>query len=82
MLKFRIYVTFNTGDRHLDTDWCESQKLLEAMERLRCGPAAQAGLLKEVRVVDNEDCIVFLVQNGRVVYPTVIDVSQLQAKYK
>jgi len=68
-MKFRIYITFDTGDQHLDTDWCDEQTLLRSLGRLRHGPISKMGVLKEIRVVDTDDYIVFLVQDNEVVYP-------------
>ena len=33
------------------------------------GPAAQAGKIKEVRIVDMDDRLIFLAQNNSVVFP-------------
>ena len=71
MEKFRIWITFETGDSHLDTDWCEQQQLLSSLQRLLHGPAARMGIITEIKVVDTMDCIVFLVQNGEQVFPEV-----------
>jgi hypothetical protein len=68
-MKYRIYITFDTGDQHLDTDWCDEQTLLESIKRLRYGPISMMGILKEIRVVDDGDHTVFLVQNDEVVHP-------------
>jgi hypothetical protein len=68
-MKYRIYITFDTGDRHLDTDWCDEQTVLRSLERLRRGPISKMGVLKEIRVVDTDDYIVFLFQDDEVVYP-------------
>ena len=35
MDKFRIWITFETGDSHLDTDWCTQEELLSSLRRLR-----------------------------------------------
>ncbi len=71
MDKFRIWITFETGDRHLDTDWCTQEELLSSLRRLLHGPAAKMGIITEIKVVDTMDCIVFLVQNGEQVFPEV-----------
>jgi len=70
-MKYRIYITFDTGDRHLDTDWCDEQTLLRSLGRLRRGPISKMGVLKEIRVVDTDDYIVFLVQDDKVVFPQI-----------
>jgi hypothetical protein len=71
MEKFRIWITFETGDSHLDTDWCGQEQLLSSLQRLLHGPAARMGIITEIKVVDTMDCIVFLVQNGEQVFPEV-----------
>ena len=42
-MKFRIYITFDTGDQHLDTDWCDEQTLYRSIHRLRHGPISKMG---------------------------------------
>ena len=71
MEKFRIWITFETGDSHLDTDWCTQEALLSSLRRLLHGPAAKMGIIAEIKVVDTMDCIVFLVRNGEQVFPEV-----------
>ena len=43
----------------------------QSLQRLFHGPIAAMGILKEVKVVDTSDCIVFLVQDGQQVFPEV-----------
>ena len=74
-MKYRIYITFDTGDRHLDTDWCDEQTVLRSLGRLSRGPISKMGVLKEIRVVDEGDCIVFLTQDDEVIYPKKEDVA-------
>ena len=71
MEKFRIWIKFETGDSHLDTDWCTQEELLSSLRRLLHGPAAKMGIIAEIKVIDTMDCIVFLVQNGEQVFPKV-----------
>ena len=68
---FRVYVTFNTGYRHLDTDWCGQEQLLQSLNRLCHGPVAHMGIIKEIRVVDQDDYTIFLSQSGKIVFPTI-----------
>jgi hypothetical protein len=70
-MKFRIYITFDTGDRHLDTDWCDKETLLNSIGRLRHGPISKMGVLKEIRVIDEDDYTIFLVQDDKVVFPQI-----------
>ena len=74
-MKFRIYITFDTGDQHLDTDWCDEQTLLRSLGRLSRGPVSKMGILKEIKVVDEGDCIVFLMQDNQVVHPKSEEVA-------
>ena len=69
MDKFKIYITFNTGDTHVDTDWCKQETLLSSLRRLLHGPIARMNVLAEIKVIDTMDCTVFLVQNGKQVWP-------------
>ncbi len=71
MDKFRIWITFETGDSHLDTDWCGQEQLLSSLQRLLHGPVARMGIITEIKVIDTMDCIVYLVQNGKQVFPEV-----------
>ena len=70
MDKFRIWIKFTgSSESHLDTDWCEQEQLLSSLQRLSHGPAGQMGIIAEIKVVDTMDCIVFLVQDGKQVFP-------------
>ncbi len=69
MDKFKIYITFNTGDTHVDTDWCDQETLLSSLRRLLHGPISRMNVLTEIKVVDTGDSIVFLVQDGKQVWP-------------
>ena len=41
----------------------------KTITRLLRGPAAMMGIIKEVKIVDQMDCIVFLARDGNVVFP-------------
>ena len=71
MDKFRIWITFENGQRHLDTDWEHQTVILDSLKRLLNGPAAVMGIIKEIKVVDTLDCTVYLVQNGQQIWPEV-----------
>ena len=71
MEKFRIWITFENGHRHLDTDWEHQTVILDSLRRLVHGPVAAMGIIKEIKVVDMSDCIVYLIQNGTQVFPEV-----------
>ena len=70
MSRYRVYITFDTGDQHLDTDWCDATDVFKSIDRLKNGPIGMMGVLKEIRVVDEGDCTAFLVQDGEVIYPS------------
>ncbi len=74
-MNFRVYITFDTGHQHLDTDWCDKETLLKSIQRLRYGPISKMGILKEIRVVDTCDFTIFLVQDDKVVYPRIEEVA-------
>ncbi len=69
---FRVYVTFNTGDRHLDTDWCDDKKMIQSLYRLIHGPVSHMNIIKEIRVVDQDDCTIFLSQEGKQIFPAIL----------
>ena len=69
MDKFRVWITFNTGESHLDTDWCDQDTLMSSLRRLLHGPVARMNIITEIKVVDLNDCTVFLVQNGEQIFP-------------
>ena len=68
---FRVYVTFKTGDRHLDTDWCDDKKMIQSLYRLIHGPVARMNVIKEIRVVDQDDYTIFLSQEGKQIFPHI-----------
>lgn len=73
---FRVYVTFNTGDRHLDTDWCDDKKMIQSLYRLIHGPVSHMNIIKEIRVVDQDDCTIFLSQEGKQIFPAILTQPQ------
>ena len=66
---FRVYITFDTGDSHLDTDWCSQDELMSSLSRLLHGPVSKMNIIKEIKVVDATDSIVYMVQDGKQVFP-------------
>ena len=66
---FRVYITFDTGDSHLDTDWCGQDELMSSLSRLLHGPVSKMNIIKEIKVVDATDSIVYMVQDGKQVFP-------------
>ena len=73
---FRVYVTFKTGDRHLDTEWCDDKKMIQSLYRLIHGPVARLHVIKEIRVVDQDDYTIFLSQEGKQIFPAILTQPQ------
>ena len=73
---FKVYVTFKTGDRHLDTDWWDEKKLMQSLYRLIHGPVARLNIIKEIRVVDQDDYTIFLSQEGKQIFPAILTQPQ------
>ena len=56
-MRYTTYVTFEDGS---GTDEETSQEALgSTIKRLTLGPAARLGIIKEIKIVDIYDCIVF-----------------------
>ena len=70
---FHTHITFVSGDGHMETT--DEDKLGSTITRLLRGPAAQMGIIKEVRIVDGWDCTVFLARTEsplrlpRIIFP-------------
>ena len=67
MENFTTHITFASGDTHKE-DTPES-KLGPTIQRLLTGPAATMGMIKEFKIVDMMDRIVFLAQNNKIIFP-------------
>ena len=65
---FTTHITFTSGDSHKEEP-ITGDKLVSTVTRLVRGPAAMAGMIKEVKIVDQMDCIVFLARDNKVVFP-------------
>ena len=66
---FHTHITFVSGDGHMETT--DEDKLGSTITRLLRGPAAQMGIIKEVKIVEvATDSIVFLARDNKVVFPT------------
>ena len=65
---FTTHITFASGDTHKEEPVTED-KLGATIGRLLYGPAAQMGIIKEVKIVDTWDCIVFLARDNKIVFP-------------
>ena len=68
METFTTHITFTSGDTHKEEP-VTADKVGSTITRLVHGPAAQMGIIKEVKIVDQMDCIVFLARDGNVVFP-------------
>ena len=72
---FTIHVQFignkfdGVDDAGRMTETHDETTLMDAVQRLTQGPAAQLGLIEEVKVVDVMDCTNFLWQKGKLVFP-------------
>lgn len=72
---FTIHVQFignkfdGVDDAGRMTETHDETTLMDAVQRLTQGPAAQLGLIEEVLVVDAMDCTNFLWQKGKLVFP-------------
>ena len=65
---FHTYVTFVSGDTN--KEHTPEDKLGSTITRLLRGPAAQMGIIKEVKIVEvATDCIVFLARDNNEVFP-------------
>ena len=68
MQNFTTYITFTTGDTHKEDT--PSGQIMSTIKRLVTGPAAQMGMIKEVKIVEvATDCVVFLARANNVVFP-------------
>jgi len=68
METFTTHITFTSGDTHKE-DPITADKLGSTITRLVRGPAAMMGMIKEVKIVDGWDCIVFLARDNKIVFP-------------
>ena len=68
METFTTHITFRSGDTHKE-DPITSDKLASTIGRLLYGPAAKIGMVKEFKIVDQSDCIVFQARDNKIVFP-------------
>jgi len=64
---FTTHITFTSGDTHKEDT--NAGQIMSTIQRLVTGPAARMGMIKEVKIVDMSDCIVFLAKNNKIVFP-------------
>ena len=67
METFTTHITFTSGDTHKEDT--PSGQIMSTIQRLVSGPAAKLGMIKEVKIVDMSDCIVFLAKDNKIVFP-------------
>jgi|APSaa5957512535_1039671.scaffolds.fasta_scaffold296775_2 hypothetical protein len=69
MTEYTTYITFTGGGGH-HTEETRTQDLGSTIQRLLRGPAAQANMIKEVKIVERAtDSIVFLAENNKIKFP-------------
>ena len=70
METFTTFITFHgLAPSQIIKEVTPADQVVSTITRLVRGPAAMAGMIKEVRIVDQMDCIVFLAQDNKVVFP-------------
>ncbi len=69
MTEYKTYITFS-GDGGSHTENTTEENLFSTITRLTRGPAAQMGMIKEVKIVDMMDCIVFLARDNKIIHPS------------
>ena len=66
---YTTHITFRSGDTHKEDPITSVEELGSTITRLLHGPAASIGMIKEFKIVDQMDCIVFLARNNKIVFP-------------
>ena len=66
---FTTHITFASGDTHKEDPITNVEQLGSTISRLLHGPAASIGMIKEFKIVDTNDCIVFLARDNKIVFP-------------
>ena len=69
--QYRVWITFDNDHHILDTDWSNVETISSSLRRLIHGPAAKMGIISDIRVIDMMDCIVFLMKDGKQVFPAL-----------
>ena len=68
MENFTTHITFSSGDTH--KEHTPEDKLIPTIERLVAGPAARIGMIKEVKIVDTMDRMIFLARDNKILFPS------------
>lgn len=66
--QIHVYFTVSNGEPMIET--CKLSDLKRSIERLMYGPFATMGGIKSFKIIDNEDCVVFSVLEGKVIFPS------------
>ena len=72
---FTTHITFISGDSHKEEP-ITADKLGSTITRLCDGPAAAMGIIKEVKIVDQNDLICVHIKGRNVVYPVQLGIQQ------
>ena len=75
--KFTTHITFVSGDTHKEEP-VTADKLGSTITRLCDGPAAAMGIIKEVKIVDQNDLICIHIKGRNIVYPVQLGIQQRQ----
>lgn len=73
--KFTTHITFVSGDTHKEEP-VTADKLGSTITRLCDGPAAAMGIIKEVKIVDQNDLICIHIKGRNIVYPVQLGIQQ------
>jgi len=65
---FTTHITF-TSDGGTHTETTPAAEVASTIRRLVAGPAARMGMIKEVKIVDANDAIVFLACDNKILFP-------------
>lgn len=73
---FEIHVQFAFGgDESPMIETCKASELKSSISRLMHGPFASIGGIKGFKVIDREDCVVFSVNDGKIIFPNANQIN-------
>lgn len=72
---FTTHITFTSGDTHKEEP-VTADKLGSTITRLCDGPAAAMGIIREVKIVDQNDLICVHIKGRNIVYPPQLGIQQ------
>ena len=76
---FTTHITFISGDSHKEEP-ITADKLASTITRLCDGPAAVMGIIKEVKIVDQNDLICVHIKGRDIVFPPRLSRRQWKAR--